>query len=63
MYDQAVNDCTKAIELDPNYVKAYLRRAHAYTLMEKHQEAVWDYDKAKSLDPENKGIPSTLVYC
>jgi len=25
--EEAIEDCTKAIELDGNYVKAYLRRA------------------------------------
>jgi len=28
--DEAIDDCTKAIELDEKYVKAYLRRAKWY---------------------------------
>jgi DnaJ family protein C protein 7 len=28
--DQAIEDCTKAIELDDTYLKAYMRRAKRY---------------------------------
>jgi len=28
--NEAIDDCTKAIELDDKYVKAYLRRAKWY---------------------------------
>ena len=31
--EQAVDDCTKAIELDENYVKAYARRAATWVYM------------------------------
>ena len=36
-------------------MKAYLRRASLYSTVEKYQEAVYDYEKAKQLDPENRG--------
>lgn len=35
--------------------QAYLRRARAYTRMERYEEAVRDYEQAKKLDPENTG--------
>lgn len=50
----AIDDCTKAIELNPIYVRAYLRRAKFYEENEKYYESLEDYKKALELDP---GIP------
>ncbi|OXU22425.1 hypothetical protein TSAR_000636 [Trichomalopsis sarcophagae] len=47
----AISDCTKAIELDPVYVKAYLRRAHFYEEADKLDEALADYKKVLTFDP------------
>lgn len=49
----AIQDCTKAIELDPAYVKAYLRRAHFYEADDKLDEALEDYKKVLTFDPRN----------
>ncbi|XP_030195870.1 dnaJ homolog subfamily C member 7 [Gadus morhua] len=43
--DQAIEDCTSAIKLDPTYIKAYLRRAQCYTDTEQYDDAVRDYEK------------------
>ncbi|XP_071545032.1 uncharacterized protein [Panulirus ornatus] len=48
--EQATEDCTAAINLDDGYVKAYLRRAKCYQLLEKHEEAVRDYERITKLD-------------
>jgi DnaJ family protein C protein 7 len=48
--DGAIEDCSKAIELDENYVKAYLRRAKSYMELEQYDEAVRDYEKICKLD-------------
>lgn len=48
--EKSVDDCTKAIDLDANYIKAYLRRAKSYTDLEKFEEAVQDYEKVYKLD-------------
>ncbi|EFA85645.1 DNAJ heat shock N-terminal domain-containing protein [Heterostelium album PN500] len=56
----AIADCTKAIDLDPNYVKAISRRAQCYMKEEMYEDAVRDYEKAKSLDPENADIHNNL---
>ncbi|XP_006823226.1 dnaJ homolog subfamily C member 7-like, partial [Saccoglossus kowalevskii] len=48
--EEAIEDCTKAIELDDKYVKAYLRRAKCYTDSEKYEEAVRDYEKVYQMD-------------
>ncbi|XP_052235097.1 dnaJ homolog subfamily C member 7-like isoform X3 [Dreissena polymorpha] len=56
--EQSVEDCTKAIELDDTYLKAYMRRAKSYMDMEQYEEAVRDYEKILQLDKtrENKRL-------
>ncbi|XP_033209607.1 tetratricopeptide repeat protein 1 [Belonocnema kinseyi] len=49
----AIRDCTKAIELDPNYVKAYLRRANLYEETDKLDEALEDFKKVLTFDPSH----------
>ncbi|XP_071148322.1 dnaJ homolog subfamily C member 7-like [Mytilus edulis] len=55
---QCIDDCTKAVELDDTYLKAYLRRARSYMDMELYEEAVRDYEKVNKLDRtrENKRL-------
>jgi DnaJ family protein C protein 7 len=48
-----VEDCTLAIDLDDNYVKAILRRAKSHMELENYEEAVRDYEKAHRLDRTN----------
>lgn len=50
----AIDDCSKAVELDPGYLKAYLRRAQLYKETEKLDEALADYQKVLELDPLHK---------
>ncbi|XP_041808077.1 tetratricopeptide repeat protein 1 [Chelmon rostratus] len=49
--DQAISDCTRAIELNPDYVRALLRRAELYEQTEKLDEALEDYKKVLDCDP------------
>ncbi|XP_023283939.1 tetratricopeptide repeat protein 1 [Seriola lalandi dorsalis] len=49
--DQAISDCTRAIELNPDYVRALLRRAELYEQTEKLDEALEDYKKVLDRDP------------
>jgi DnaJ family protein C protein 7 len=57
---EAAQDCSKAIELDPNYLKAYTRRANCYLALEQYEEAVRDLEKAQQLDPEDEEISRSL---
>jgi len=41
---EAIEDCSQAIRLDDNYIKAYLRRAKLYMDSEQYEEAVRDYE-------------------
>lgn len=53
-WDEVVCDCTSAIKLDPEYVKAYSRRSNAYEQQQKWHDAVEDLKKAMELDPTLK---------
>lgn len=39
-YAEAVKESTKALELDPNYMKALMRRAQAQEKLENFQDAI-----------------------
>lgn len=49
--DQAVRNCSRAVELDPAYLKALLRRAEIYEETDKLEESLADYTKVLELDP------------
>lgn len=51
--DSAISDCTKAIELNSNYVKAYVRRAQLYEETNKLDEALEDFKKVLTFDPNH----------
>ncbi|XP_029157109.1 tetratricopeptide repeat protein 1 [Nylanderia fulva] len=51
--DSAISDCTKAIELNSNYVKAYVRRAQLYEETDKLDEALEDFKKILTFDPNH----------
>uniref|UniRef100_A0A1B6M3I0 J domain-containing protein n=1 Tax=Graphocephala atropunctata TaxID=36148 RepID=A0A1B6M3I0_9HEMI len=56
--NEAVTDCTAALNLDSKYLKALLRRAKCYMDLEQYEEAVQDYEKLCSMDKsrENKRL-------
>ncbi|XP_067007935.1 dnaJ homolog subfamily C member 7 isoform X2 [Anabrus simplex] len=56
--NEAVTDCSSALELDPNYLKALLRRAKCYMDLGEYEDAVRDYENAFKMDKsrENKRL-------
>ncbi len=55
-YAEAVDNYSKAIEMDPKYDKAYEQRAAVYEKLDKKDLAVEDYRKAAAFDPKNKEL-------
>ena len=51
LYEQAVTEFNKAVELDPEYAMAYNNRGDAYWNKGNFDRAIADYDKAIELDP------------
>ncbi|CAK6984192.1 tetratricopeptide repeat protein 1 [Scomber scombrus] len=51
--DQAISDCSRAIELNPDYVRALQRRAELYEQTDKLDEALEDYKKVLDQDPNH----------
>ncbi|CAL9227468.1 unnamed protein product [Arabidopsis halleri] len=58
--EETIKECTKALELNPTYTKALVRRAEAHEKLEHFEDAVTDLKKILELDPSNdqakKGI-------
>lgn len=50
-WEDVVEDCRKAIELDPTYAKAYHRRSAAHEALSKWHDANEDLKKVIELDP------------
>ncbi|XP_076362377.1 tetratricopeptide repeat protein 1-like [Tachypleus tridentatus] len=49
--EEAISDCTKALDLNPSYLKAILRRAQLHKTSEKLDEALTDYQQVLEIDP------------
>merc|ERR1712200_332963 len=54
----ALKDCDKSIELDPAFLKAYLRKG-----MKKMKEAMEVYEKALELAPDNEEAKNGFKQC
>ncbi|MGD8886727.1 MAG: tetratricopeptide repeat protein, partial [Gammaproteobacteria bacterium] len=55
-YDKAVADFSNAVELNPNYVTAFIGRANAYAKLEQYKAAYQDFATAQKLSPKNTAI-------
>ncbi|KAJ1282118.1 hypothetical protein BS78_03G025700 [Paspalum vaginatum] len=62
-YGSAVQDATKAIEIDPRYTKGYYRRGAAYLAMGKFKEALKDFQQVKKICPNDPDATRKLKEC
>ncbi|PJF16756.1 hypothetical protein PSACC_03451 [Paramicrosporidium saccamoebae] len=51
---EGIKDCDRAIQLDPTFVKAHLRRAHLLHMRRDYSEAIATLDRAAQNDTEGK---------
>ncbi|CDP10905.1 unnamed protein product [Coffea canephora] len=60
-FEEAINDCLKSIEIDPNYSKAYSRLGFAYYAQGKYRDAIdKGFIKALQLDPNNSSVKENI---
>ncbi|KAK7395347.1 hypothetical protein VNO78_15899 [Psophocarpus tetragonolobus] len=59
-YDNTIKECTKALELNPVYVKALIRRGEAHEKLEHFEEAIADMKKILEIDPSNDQARKTI---
>ena len=50
-YKQAIGDYDRAIEINPNYVKAYINRGNAWVSLGNNKQAIGDYNRAIEINP------------
>ncbi|KAJ8626724.1 hypothetical protein MRB53_020031 [Persea americana] len=62
-YGSAIQDATKAIEIDPKYSKGYYRRGAAYLAMGKLKEALKDFQQVKKISPNDPDAAKKLKEC
>lgn len=62
-FGYVIADATKAIELNPSFVKAYYRRALAHIAILRPGEAAKDFKAVLKIDPANKDAKLKLAEC
>jgi tetratricopeptide (TPR) repeat protein len=55
-YKDAIDQFTKAIDIEPDYSNAYLARAAAYEKLDMLKEASEDYDRASTFESNNTDV-------
>jgi tetratricopeptide (TPR) repeat protein len=59
-YEKAVEDCNAALDAQPYYTKALLRRAHSYSKMERWDQSLKDYEALRKEMPANRDVERAL---
>ncbi|KAJ7979560.1 Tetratricopeptide repeat protein 1 [Quillaja saponaria] len=52
-YADSIKECSKALELNPTYIRALMRRGEAHEKLEHFEEAISDMKKILEVDPSN----------
>ncbi|KAI9112304.1 hypothetical protein K1719_016827 [Acacia pycnantha] len=59
-YEDTIKECTKALELNPAYLKSLVRRGEAHEKLEHFEEAIADMKKILEIDPSNDQARRTI---
>ncbi|CAK9171377.1 unnamed protein product [Ilex paraguariensis] len=60
-YEDTIKECTKALELNPTYLKVLVRRGEAHEKLEHFEEAIADMTKILELDPSHDQARRAIV--
>ncbi|CAG8554348.1 8113_t:CDS:2 [Paraglomus occultum] len=61
LYKDAEKDAAQVIRIRPGWAEGYFRRAEALLDMGKYDEAMDDYERARTKDPKNPRIPLKIA--
>lgn len=53
-FNCALKDAEKCIQIDPKFIKGYIRKATIHHFMKEYHKALSTYDQGLKIDPENK---------
>lgn len=56
-------ECNKALEIEPNNVKAIYRRGQSYYSRGDYEQSLNDFKRIKDLEPENKAAQNQMSLC
>jgi len=60
-YNQAIENCNKALEIEKNNIKALFRRAQCYVQLSQLEEAKNDLNAALQVEPNNSSVKKELA--
>lgn len=60
-YEDTIKECNKALELNPTYMKALVRRGEAHEKLENYEEALADNKKILEADPSNNQAKKAIL--
>ncbi|CAN4113306.1 unnamed protein product [Withania somnifera] len=60
-HEETIKECTKALELNPTYIKVLVRRAEAHEKLEHYDEAITDMTKILELEPSHYQARRSVV--
>ncbi|XP_018567462.1 stress-induced-phosphoprotein 1 [Anoplophora glabripennis] len=52
-FDLGLKDCDKCVELDPKFIKGWIRKGHILQGMQQSSKAITAFQKAMEIDPNN----------
>ncbi|XWS10924.1 hypothetical protein CRYUN_Cryun38cG0040200 [Craigia yunnanensis] len=61
-WERSVEDCNQALSIQPNYIKALLRRAASNSKLEKWADAVRDYEVLRKEHPDDNEVAESLFH-
>lgn len=61
-HEKALQDASKAVEMEPNYIKAIFRQGLALHALGRYQEAIVPLAAALKLEPNNKQVKQALQF-
>ncbi|XWS27329.1 hypothetical protein CRYUN_Cryun26dG0105700 [Craigia yunnanensis] len=61
-WERSVEDCDQALSIEPNYIKALLRRAASNSKLERWADAVRDYEVLRRELPDDNEVAESLFH-